>query len=309
MNEKKQKTGIVVPTYNGGEVWLKVVNSLKAQRADFDKILIIDSGSTDGTVQIAKDAGFDVISIQFSAFNHGATRNLGIHLINCDIVFLFTQDAIPEKNAIKTLSQAFNDSAIAVAYGRQLPHDNANPVARHARLFNYKSNSHIYGIEDIRKHGIKTAFTSNSFAAYRTEYFKKIGEFSEKTILSEDMFFSAKAILLGYKVAYIAGAIVKHSHNYSPIQEFRRYFDIGIFHSQEPWIRNSFGNAESEGIRFIVSELCFLWKNRKIFWIPIALINDFFKISGYKFGLNYQKLPFPIIKRFSMNKKYWNQNE
>lgn len=306
-NEKKTKTGIVIPTYNGGEIWINAANSLKAQRADFDKILIIDSGSSDNTVQIAKDAGFDVVSIQSSEFNHGATRNLGMRLINCDIVFLLTQDAILEENAIKTLSQVFNDSNIAVAYGRQLPHDNANPLAKHARLFNYKSNSYIYGIEDIRKHGIKTAFTSNSFAAYRTEYFEKVGGFPEKTIFGEDMFFTAKAILSGYKIAYVADAIVKHSHNYSPVQEFRRYFDTGVFHQKESWIKSSFGKAESEGIRLVISELCFLWNNKKMFWIPIALINDFFKISGYKIGANYQKLPFSIVKWISMNKQYWNQ--
>ncbi|MDR2122239.1 MAG: glycosyltransferase [Flavobacteriaceae bacterium] len=307
MKEKKQEIGIVVPTYNGGEVWRKAANSLKAQRADFDKILIIDSGSSDDTVQIAKEAGFDVVNIQSSEFNHGVTRNLGVHLINCDIVFFLTQDVIPEEKAIKTLSQVFNDSTIAVAYGRQLPHDYANPLARHARLFNYKCDGYVYGIEDSSKHGIKTAFTSNSFAAYRIDYFKEVGEFPTNTIFGEDMFFTAKAILAGYKVAYIPDAIVRHSHNYSPVQEFRRYFDTGVFHCKESWLRKSFGGAESEGLRFVISEFSFLWKNKNLFWIPIALINNFFKILGYKLGVNYQKLPFVMVKCFSMHKKYWNQ--
>jgi rhamnosyltransferase len=308
MNEKKCKTGVIIPTYNGGEVWQEVVNSLKMQRADFDKILVIDSGSSDNTVQIAKEANFNVISIQPSEFNHGATRNLGVNLINCDLVFFFTQDAIPAENAILTLSQAFiNDSAIAIAYGRQLPHDNANPLAKHARLFNYKSDSYIYGMEDSHEHGIKTVFTSNSFAAYRIDYFRKVGEFSTNTILSEDMLFTAKALLAGYKAAYISNAIVKHSHNYSPVQEFRRYFDIGIFHCKESWIRESFGEAESEGLRFVIDELLFLWKNKKLLWMPIALTNDFFKILGYKFGVNYQKLPHFLLKCFSMHKTYWDQ--
>jgi rhamnosyltransferase len=138
MNAKKQKIGVIVPTCNGGEVWRKAANALKAQRADFDEILIIDSESSDATVQIAKESGFDVVTIQSAEFNHGATRNFGVHLINCDIVFFFTQDAIPETNAIKTLAQVFNNSAIVVAYGRQLPHDDANPLAKHARIFNYK---------------------------------------------------------------------------------------------------------------------------------------------------------------------------
>jgi rhamnosyltransferase len=309
MNGKERKTGVVIPICNGGEVWRKAAGSLKSQRADFDRILIIDSGSSDDTVRIAEEAGFDVVSIPSSEFNHGATRNLGVRLINCDIVCFLTHDAIPEDNAIRTLLQAFNDPAVAVAYGRQLPHDDANPLAEHARWFNYKSNSYVYGIADRHKHGIKTVFVSNSFAAYRIASFRKTGGFPDKIILGEDMFFAAKAILSGYKVAYVADAVVKHSHNYSPIREFKRYFDTGVFHRQESWIGDSFGKARHEGLRFMISELHFLWRNKKFFRLPVALINGLFKISGYTLGLHYRKLPFPVVTCFSMYKTYWDQRK
>jgi rhamnosyltransferase len=51
------------------------------------------------------------------------------------------------------------------------------------------------------------------------------------------MFYTAKAILAGYKVAYVSEAVVSHSHNYTPIDEFKRYFDIGVFHTDEYWLR------------------------------------------------------------------------
>jgi rhamnosyltransferase len=305
MNSKKTTKGIVIPTYNGGELWKQVVNALKTQRTNLDKILVIDSGSSDNTVQISKEANFDVIIISHSDFNHGATRNLGLTRIDCDIVVFFTQDAIPQEKAIAKIVCAFDDSSIAVAYGRQLPHDDATPIAKHARLFNYKNTSHVYGIEDKKQYGIKTVFTSNSFAAYRTEYFKKIGGFPDKNIFAEDMYFTAKAVLSDYKVAYVAEAVVKHSHNYSPMQEFKRSFDTGVFHREESSIIALFGKAEGEGFRFVLSELSFLWKNGKLFWIPKAFINNLFKILGYKFGLNYKKIPNKLIVRFSMNKNYW----
>jgi rhamnosyltransferase len=62
---------------------------------------------------------------------------------------------------------------------------------------------------------------SNSFSAYRLSIFNEIGRFPSNTILCEDMYYTAKAILAGYKVAYVADAVVKHSHNYSPIDEFK----------------------------------------------------------------------------------------
>lgn len=145
---------------------------------------------------------------------------------------------------------------------------------------------------------------SNSFSAYRLSIFNEIGRFPSNTILCEDMYYTAKAILAGYKVAYVADAVVKHSHNYSPIDEFKRYFDIGVFHANEKWIRENFGGAGGEGKKFILSEFSYLYKNG-ILWIPAAIINNFMKICGYKLGLIYKKLPKKLVIRLSMHRRYW----
>jgi rhamnosyltransferase len=94
---------------------------------------------------------------------------------------------------------------------------------------------------------LKTVFTSNSFAAYRISTFIELEGFPDSTILSEDMFFAAKSVMAGYSVAYVSDAIVRHSHNYSTLEEFKRYFDIGVFQTDEPWIKQNFGGAGGEG--------------------------------------------------------------
>ncbi len=101
------------------------------------------------------------------------------------------------------------------------------------------------------------------------------------------MFYTAKAVMAGYKNVYAANAKVRHSHNYTPIEEFKRYFDIGVFHKDQPWIRDNFGGAGGEGTKFIISELKFLIANG-ISWLPLAMINNFMKIVGYKLGQNYK---------------------
>ncbi|WP_446919828.1 glycosyltransferase family 2 protein, partial [Klebsiella pneumoniae] len=166
-----------------------------------------------------------------------------------------TQDAIPEMHFIENISQAFDDPNVACAYGRQLPHEGANSLAKHARSFNYSSHGYVCGKENIPEMGIKTVFMSNSFSAYRLSIFQELGGFPSNTILCEDMYYAAKAVLAGYKIAYVPSAIVYHSHNYTPIEEFKRYFDIGVFHTDEQWIREKFGNAGGEGKKFIISEL------------------------------------------------------
>ncbi|HFW4090888.1 TPA: O antigen biosynthesis rhamnosyltransferase RfbN, partial [Salmonella enterica subsp. enterica serovar Wangata] len=205
----------------------------------------------------------------------------------------------------KNLVYYFSDPLIAAVCGRQLPHKDANPLAVHARNFNYSSKSIVKSKADIEKFGIKTVFMSNSFAAYRRSVFEELSGFPEHTILAEDMFMAAKMIQAGYKVAYCAEAVVRHSHNYTPREEFQRYFDTGVFHACSPWIQRDFGGAGGEGFRFVKSEIQFLLKNAP-FWIPRALLTTFTKFLGYKLGKHWQSLPLSTCRYFSMYKSYWN---
>ncbi|HBM2883476.1 TPA: glycosyltransferase family 2 protein [Klebsiella oxytoca] len=297
---------IAIPTYNGGDLWRTTVDSIKQNTPPNTFVHVIDSGSKDDTASLALENDFDVISIQSSAFNHGGTRNEAInnYIDDYDVVIFLTQDAIPAPGFIEGIITAFQDEKIVCAYGRQLPHSDANPLAQHARAFNYPDKGYIACKEKISTMGLKAAFMSNSFSAYRLSAFKELGGFPSNTILCEDMFYTAKAILAGYKVAYVPEAKVYHSHNYTPIEEFKRYFDIGVFHTDEPWIRNSFGGAGGEGKRFIISEFNFLLKKYP-YWIPVSFLYNVMKFIGFKTGKSYKLLPKILIKNFSMHKRFW----
>ena len=297
---------VAIPTYNGGEVWKTAVDKIREYSPSDLYVRVIDSSSKDDTVAVAKKAGFDVTVISSNDFNHGGTRNLAVEdqINNYDIIIFLTQDTIPEPDFIEKITVAFRDPQIACAYGRQLPHHNATPIAQHARYFNYPASGHVCDLQDATRLGIKTVFMSNSFSAYRIAAFKDLGGFPSNTILCEDMYFTAQAVLSGYKVAYVADAVVRHSHNYSPLEEFKRYFDIGVFHTDEPWIKEHFGGARGEGKKFILSELRYLLENG-VHYIPIAFINNFMKIVGYKLGQKYKKIPISLVKYCSMHKRFW----
>lgn len=306
----KYHIACIIPTFNGGPVWAKCIDSIYKQSIKVDIVYVVDSSSSDNTIKIAQSYGCYVTNIVSTEFNHGGTRNMAAkNLAENDILIFLTQDSIlVNPDALMQLITPFVDPDVSAVCGRQLPHDNANPLATHARLFNYSAESCVKSIEVIPRLGIKTAFMSNSFAAYRTKVFFELGGFPENTILAEDMYLTAKMIKAGYKVAYCAEAAVKHSHNYTPWQEFQRYFDIGVFHASEPWIREEFGGAGGEGMRFIRSELAFLWKTAPL-WIPRALITSTCKLFGYKLGQKYRKLPWSWCRNFSMYKSYWLQNK
>ena len=111
-----------------------------------------------------------------------------------------------------------------------------------------------------------------------------------------------------YKIAYASEAIVFHSHDYSTWQEFKRYFDMGVFYNCEASILHRFGKPEGEGLKYIKDGLIYLFNNNKQFLIPHFFLKAFIKYLGYRIGLNYNLLPAYVTKKVSMNPNWWNKN-
>ena len=133
--------------------------------------------------------------------------------------------------------------------------------------------------------GIKTFFFSNVCSAIKVKEFKELGGFPENIIMFEDLIFAAKAILKGYKIAYVPEAKVWHSHNFSLIQQFRRYLDAGISLRNNAWIFEH-AKANREGAEFLKQEIAYLSKNHQYQWIPYAIAESVFKFAGFWLGLH-----------------------
>jgi GT2 family glycosyltransferase len=301
---------LCIPTLNGENSLPGLLASLRRQTVQPDSFLAIDSGSDDCTVGILRGAGFRVQSIRREEFNHGGTRQSAAEMFPVtDLIVFLTQDAIlAHPEALENLLACFADERVGAAYGRQLPRNGADPIAAHARLFNYPPQSRVKSLVDAPRLGLKTAFISNSFAAYRRSALTAVGGFPLNTIGTEDTFVAAKMLIAGWKVAYCAEAKVYHSHHYSWLKEFRRYFDIGVFYGRECWIGRAFGHAEGEGRKFVISEIKYLLEHCPLL-IPYAIIRTAFKYLGYKLGMMEAKIPVYLKRHLSMNKKYWYKNK
>ena len=220
---------------------------------------------------------------------------------------LFRSALLLGVDSIVNLTKAFADLNVGAVYGRQLPYDESNLFGHHLRKFNYTETSYIRSLADKDRYGIKTAFLSNSFAAYRRTAMDQIGWFKDGLILGEDTYAGAKLLQAGYKLAYVADAQVYHSHSYTVWEEFKRYFDIGVFHQMESWILHEFGKPEGEGMRYIKSEFIFLLQNKAYYLIPAFFARNVMKFLGYKLGKHYMKLPNSVIKKFSMHHRWWDK--
>jgi len=296
---------VVVPTLNAAADWRDFAPPLLASLPP-EQVLIIDSSSTDQTVTLARNAGFRLHIIQPSEFNHGATRQLAAELLpDADILIYLTQDAVLTSPAsIPNLLRPFADPTVAAAYGRQLPRIGAGAIESHARNFNYPAQSDIRGF-DSRKHlGIKAIFLSNSFAAYRRSALMAVGGFPKHVIFGEDTVTAAHLLMTGSKIAYVADASVRHSHPYTWTQEFKRYFDIGVLHTRERWLKESFGGPGGEGKRFLISEISYLRREDPL-RIPSALFRTGLKLLGYKLGSSERNLSLAVKRRLSMHRRFW----
>ena len=299
-------TLLVCPTLNPGDLIEDWINAITTQALQLDQVLIVDSGSTDDTVRKVVDAGFRVMQINPLDFNHGGTRQSAINdSSGFDLVVFLTQDAILSGvDSLNNILEPFHDDDVAAVCGRQLPREVAGAIEAHARLYNYSSKSFIRSINDVNEFGLKAAFISNSFAAYRISVLNEVGGFPGHVIFGEDMYVAAKLLKAGYKIAYAADACVYHSHDYSLWQEMKRYFDMGVFHAREPWIRQQFGIAESEGLKFVISEIKYL--SRHAFWrIPEGMLRTLFRYTGFRLGLKEKSIPLCIKRVFAMNKGYF----
>lgn len=282
----KAKVGIVIPTYQAGAGFEHLLAELAEQTYQPQYRLVMDSESTDNTVQVAKQAGWQTYIVAKKDFSHGRTRQQALTILQeqsaLDFIIYMTQDVrIPARDSLEKLLLSFADHEVAGAYGRQLPHKGASIYAAVDREFNYPAVSRVKSMADVKTLGIKTAFCSNSFAAYRVTNLVGQGGFSSVDIC-EDVEMAGRFLLQGKKIAYVAEAEVHHSHEPNLTSQWRRYRSIGCFYAENHWLQEKFGSSTGEGLKFVRYQLQRIGKEKGIWGLGKVLALDAIKFIAYK---------------------------
>ena len=304
---------VIIPVYRPDEKLEQLIEKLNTQTRKPEHVFFMQTlvgGEEDERVRkiLEKADRGKTVTLPKSEFDHGGTRNLGASLSKADYMLFMTQGAVPAQDTlVEKLCASFEiHDRVAAAYGRQLPGEQSGVIERYTREFNYPPESSVKEKADLDRLGIKTFFCSNVCAMYRRDIYEKLGGFVTRTIFNEDMIFAAGLIQAGYRIAYAAEAEVVHSHKYTYWQQLTRNFDLAVSQRQYRQIFEQV-RSESEGMRLVKDTMKYLMKHGKWYLIPDLVLQSGFKWMGYKLGLRYESLPAGLVKKFSMNKSYWNE--
>lgn len=297
---------VVIPVKNGGADLARCLDAIRRQRVDAVEIVVVDSGSTDSSVGIAHAHGAHVHEIPAAEFGHGRTRNLGASLATGDVLVFTSQDAYAaDERWLELLVAPLERDEVAGSYGRQLPHDDATPPERYFLDFLYGPESRVQRLESGDEPSFEQTLFSNVSSAMRRATWEMF-PFADDLIMSEDQEWSRRVLRAGLELAYVADAVVHHSHRYSVAAAFRRFFDSGVSAERSYAAgTNGSGALRRAGVRYAKGELEWLWESGQRRWIPYAAVYELAKFAGMQLGRRHRRLPRGLARRFSALPAYW----
>lgn len=206
------------------------IEGILEQSIPVKEIIVVDSGSTDGTLQILKSfPQVQVLEIPSSEFNHGLTRNLGVSKATADFVVLTVGDARPyNKNWIEELLKGFTHENVAGVCGQQVVphHRDKNPVdwfrpvsEPTIKYFQYSPEAFNALAPQMKK---AACSWDDVTAMYRRNILNRLP--FQKTSYCEDAIWARDALLNGYTIAYNPAARLYHYHNEDADFTFKRSF-------------------------------------------------------------------------------------
>ncbi len=224
---------VVVPTRNGAATlpaWLDAIE--RQQVVGGVEIVAVDSGSTDGTLDLLTSRVTTLLRVASEAFDHGTTRNLAVARARGALVVLTVQDAVPASDAfLAALTAPFvTADTLAGTVARQVPAEGASPLARH-----YLSLWPAAGAEawESRLAGgadewarltpderLRRCVFDNVASCLRRAVWERYP--FRSTPIAEDLAWGRDVLLAGHTIRYVPDAVVRHSHDRSAAYEYAR---------------------------------------------------------------------------------------
>lgn len=312
---------VAIPVFDGGDLLAELLRALTSQTVAHE-LVICDSGSTDGSQQLARSYGASVLAIAHEQFSHGATRNLLMQNTSGTHVALLTQDAVPaDERWLERLLEGFAlASDVSIVYGPYRPRPQASRAVRIELESWFESLSPDGGAQvdrlDEREReslapsellGRRGFFTDANAclarAAWERVPFREV-PYAEDRVLALDM------LRAGYAKAFVPQAAVVHSHAYTTTEQLRRSFDEWrglreVYGWREPAsarhvlgrVRGALGQAR----RALDSEE--LSRPARSAALVSVAVRQLASLSGALLGSRAERLPAGLRRRLSLERR------
>jgi glycosyltransferase involved in cell wall biosynthesis len=313
------EVSVAIPVRNGGELLRRTLAALAGQTVAHE-LLVCDSGSTDGSLQLARASGARVLEIHPSQFGHGRTRELLMREARGEHVSFLSQDAEPADELwLEHLLGGFELAAdVGIVFGPYRPRPQASPVVRMEleRWFSSLASDGGVSVERLSPRerstlpaaaliGRRGFFTDANACVARSAWeaapFREVA-YAEDRVLAIDM------LRAGYAKAFVPDAAVLHSHEYTTAQELRRCFD--------EWrgLREIYGWREPASPAYLVRQLRgqLGQARRELTDVPVperratlAAVSRHHvaRLAGAVLGSRADLLPAPVRRRLSLERR------
>ncbi|MEX2607674.1 MAG: glycosyltransferase [Kiritimatiellia bacterium] len=304
MSEDFPTVSVVIPIKNAEAHLPELLRSLLEQvSVPLAEILLLDSMSTDRSREIAEE--FDKVRIiPEPCFSHGGTRNRGIEAAAGEWIVLMTQDALPQgREWMHSLLAPLAEARVAYTFSRQIPYPGTNPMEDYYLRERFPAGEPVrYDSPSRSIDTLEQVFCSNVSAGIKKSLWAEF-RFDEDVIMGEDQKFSMDLQEAGYTVIYVPDSVVMHSHNYSLLQTFRRYFDSVVAITQI-FPGHELISSAGTGIDHLKGESRHLFRHHPM-WLPYYFLYLSSKTLATLLAHMSDHLPNRLCKACSMHSGYW----
>jgi rhamnosyltransferase len=205
---------IVIRTFNEQQHIGRLLFGITQQTIPDPEVILVDSGSTDDTVAVASHYPVNIVNISPADFTFGRSLNTGIAASSGDIIVIISAHCYPVyPDWLEQLIKPFNDANIGLTYGRQKAGE-TNYYSEHQFFRKYFPENSV----SQQSH----PYSHNANAAIRRDLWVQ-QPYEENLTGLEDLAWSSWMMSEGFSIAYVAEAVVVHSHQETFSQVHNRY--------------------------------------------------------------------------------------
>ena len=226
---------VVIPTKNAGERFRHIVSAIRNQKGFRNlEIVVVDSGSTDGTLEVAKGIGAKIIEILPEEFSHAYARNLGADHSSGEYLLFTVQDALPSSDSwLHELFSAMKSNSVIAVSCAEFPTSDADLFYRaiswnHYKFLEVDGRDRIMSRPAEQDHTSlrKNAQLSDLACLIRRDDFLR---YRYETDYAEDLDLGLRLIRDDHKIAFLSSTRVIHAHNRAPYYYLRRGYVDNLF--------------------------------------------------------------------------------